>query len=528
MTQGVFVRASNPLPWDFRSCEEWLGRAALSDAAQACRTFITLLEELENAPPRPAPFLQILERLREPIIVAQAGQMKGYAGKPLPLGQAENAAFTRSCDLWTALLHAYRGLLHAEMRSASTDGAPTAALLLVRSIQCAAELIDACLAARNKVPDDLWRGLHETYAIAQSRALADVPVPDSGARAPAESSCTAAYVRPLLHALANPYGQQPRELAWTRRWTHHWAHKLRIVPATGQGGAWVVDLQGCEPARWASAGPETGSLRFIDVGDLLRSLRRRLRKIGEGVAPAELGLGRDCTEPATGRLLGELFAAWGEPPRARQFPRRASASAAMLVSGFPDIHAAIGGRFLPDERHPWDYGRREAENIHVFQRSLRTAASMPRQPAIEQWQTLDESANGFRLQRTGPGVRIAHRQLIALRPHGARHYILCEVRWLAQAADQSIEIGAKALPGLAHAVDVRVDGAGPARKAPFTQAFMLPIAAGHPQTVVLPAGMHQNARVLELRLEGQLLRIRLTVALGSGWDYDRAEFEMEA
>ena len=214
--------------------------------------------------------------------------------------------------------------------------------------------------------------------------------------------------------------------------------------------------------------------------------------------------------------------------RARQFPRRASASPAALVAGFPDIHAAIAGRVMPEERRPWDYSRRDTEDIHVFQRSLQTAARALQQPAVEQWRTLDESATGFRLRRSGPGARIAHRQLIALQPNGARQYILCEVRWLVQAADQSLEIGAKALPGLAHACEVRAPGDEAARRAPFAQAFLLPIAAGHPQNIVLPAGWHQNARALELRLEGELIRIRLTAALGRGYDYDRAEFQVEA
>jgi hypothetical protein len=528
MAHRVHVSVSSPALWDVRRCEDWLGHAALSDAEQACHAFVELLDELEGAPPVHALYLAILERLLEPILVAQAEQSKKFTARPLPLSHAESAAFTQSCDLWVALLRALRRLLRAEVKSPSPEHAVTLALLARRSIECTAEQIDAYLAARREVPEDLWHWLHEIYGLAQAHGVAEAQMLSAHARVPTGSNCTAAYVRPLLHALANPYGLSQRELAWTRRWTNQWSHKLKIGTAPRRSSAYAVDLDGGAPAQWTAAGGELQSRRFIDASELLRSIRRRIRKLAEGAAPVELGLGRDCSAPAASELLGLLLGAWGDAPRAGQFPRRASASPAGLVACFRDIHAAIAGRIAPEDPHPWEFSRRDAEHIHVFQRSLQTTTRELQQPAIELWETLEESATDFRLRRRGSGARIAHRQLIALRPHGARQYILCEVRWLAQAQDQSLAIGAKALPGLAHACEVRAPGGDVNRAVAFMQAFLLPLVTGHPQTIVLPVGWHQSERSIELRLQGELIKIRLGALLGRGYDFDRAEFQIEA
>jgi hypothetical protein len=223
MTHSDFLPASRPVLWDVRGCDEWLARATLADSHRAGSAFLTLLEELEDAPPRHAAYLQILERLREPILIAQEESTKKFTAKALPLGHAESAAFSQACDLWTAFLRAYRRLLRAALKGSRPELASSLALLCERTIECAGELIGLHFLARREVGEDAWHRLHETYALALRRGLADVVVTEPGSRTPVSSSCTVAYVHPLMLALAHPYGLKERELAWTRRWAHRWA-----------------------------------------------------------------------------------------------------------------------------------------------------------------------------------------------------------------------------------------------------------------------------------------------------------------
>jgi hypothetical protein len=146
--------------------------------------------------------------------------------------------------------------------------------------------------------------------------------------------------------------------------------------------------------------------------------------------------------------------------------------------------------------------------------------------SAEKWETLDESANGFRLRRKGGGERLALGQLVGLKPEGARSFILCEVRWLMAGIDGSLTIGASALPGLGAAVAVRPASTPNNAPESFTQAFMLPNAAAQPSSLLLPSGWYQHGRELELREEDDVKRVKLLGVVHRGYDFDRANFSV--
>ena len=532
MIQSDFVPASRPVLWDVRSCNEWLARAPLADSRQACAAFLSLLDQLEDAPPRHVAYLQILERLRGPIVIAQEENAKRFTFKPLPLGHVESVAFGQACELWLALLRAYGRLRRAAIRG-RPELAGSVALLCERVIECTGELIDAHFLASREVGEDQWHWLHEAYALAERRGVADVAIADSRSRRSASSTCTAAYVRPLMLALVHPCGLRERELAWARQWTHRWAAKVRVGPPPRSERGYCVDLAGATGPLW-DKGPEgqegssatdggQAAVRHLDFADVGRSIKWRLKKLEEGAQPAELGLGRGCTQPVAGELLTMLHSCWTRAPKSRQFPRRVAHAAAELASGMARIHAALGGEVIVTHIRHWDYNRRDTEQIH----NVRHAAAFEtrhNRTGAEQWNSLDESAAGFRLRRYGPGERLAQRQLVALRPRGAQHFILCELRWLAQGTDRTLTVGVRALVGYAQPASVRPVSED--RTAPFSYALTIPVARDLPVSVVLPGGWHQPGRMLELRAEGQILRIRLTELLARGYDFDHARFEV--
>ena len=120
--------------------------------------------------------------------------------------------------------------------------------------------------------------------------------------------------------------------------------------------------------------------------------------------------------------------------------------------------------------------------------ALSSPRPVHRTGVIEQWETLDESASGFRLRRSGPGARLALHQLIALRPHGARRFILADVRWAETQGEAALVAGARALPGLAQPCRLHSVSTDPAQAGQWTAAFLLPVAPGLPASLVLPAG----------------------------------------
>jgi hypothetical protein len=515
-----------PVVTDLKSCEAWLARAALAEPKQACRELTGLLESLEDVPPPERALVEILERLREPIVVAQAEHAKRYAGHPLPLKDYEVAAFEQVFDLWTTLGRAFRRLLRSALEDASRDLADKKPLLAHRALDCIGELMLAHYRSRREVEGELWRDLHQLYRTADEAGLAMTTV-SAGYRSKSVSTCAEVYVRALLLSLANPYSLGTRELAWTRRWATMWAYKVDLAAAAADGQGYAIDLDGNQPPAWTKQEAATRTTRFLETANLRRSIRSRIKKLDSGVDPQTLGLGKDVVQPDAGRLLSTLLRAWVEAPASRQFTRRLVAARTELVSGFDSIHLAVGGKLSRSASRHWDYSRRDAEQIHIYQGvAERATEEVAAGFTAEKWETLDESANGFRLRRKGPGERLALGQLVALRPSGARGFILSEVRWLMSGVDQSLTIGAAALPGLAKGISARSASSPNNAPEPYTQAFLLPNSANQPGSVVLPSGWYQHGRELELKDEDETMRVKLAGLVNRGHDYDRANFSV--
>jgi hypothetical protein len=518
MAHSDFVPAARPRLTDVRSCESWLAQATLADSRQACDAFLSLLDEMGDAPPRHAAYLQILECLRPPIRSVQEEHSKRFAGKPLPLGHVENTAFVQARDLWIALMRAYRRLARAASKG-KPELAKSAALLCQRALHCAGELVGAHFAARRECGAELWHELYEIYSLAEKQSIAGAPITEGTS----ETNCTAVFVRPLMLALAHPFGLAPRELSWARRWIARWAPRVLLTPQPGD--AYGVDLSHGAAPSWLKADREGESLRRLDFSVVGQSIRKKLRQLEEGADPSELGLGNDYTQPAMGELLQALAAAWLEGPRPREFQRRPASNATEIVAGFEAIHRSLSGESTVSKStaSPWEYTRRDADQMAIFQRAAKRD-EQARANAGETWDTMDQSATGFRVRRKAQGARITLRQIVALRPHGAKQFILSEVRWLSEGSGQSLTIGTQALPGLASGCSVRPASSDPAKRETASPAFLLPATAGAAPTLVLPTGWYQQGRAIEITTRGKSTSVKLSALIARGYDYDCVNF----
>ncbi len=489
--------------------------AANADALPADRSLLKLLQEIEDAPPRPAAYLHTLERLRKPILLALEDLADGYAGKPVPLDQTANAALARASELWAAALRGYRRLLAAALGGNHPELETSLALICQRALAGAGELFITRFLARREIEDTLWHFVHETYLVAESRGLT------SAAAEPHAETPLVAYAETLLLQLANPYALSPREFGWVRRWIGRWSAKAQLVRRAPRQGGYAIDLAGHAGPVWMKSGANGESLRYLDLADVGSSIKKRLRRLEDGVEPAALGLGEDCTPRAAAEILRTLGRAWLESPAARDFTRVGGTLPTLLASGFSAVHRALGenSRPTPANRPGYSYG--EADRVHTLQRAFDTGANWESHlPGLENWERFEESASGFRLRRKDLGVRLAFRQLLALRPRGARQFVLCEVRSLAEGADRSLSICARPLPGFARTCTVQaVDG----KTQSPTEALLLPPGQGLPSVLLLPAGWYQNGREIEIREAGRVTRVRLTALLERGFDYERVQ-----
>ena len=134
---------------------------------------------------------------------------------------------------------------------------------------------------------------------------------------------------------------------------------------------------------------------------------------------------------------------------------------------------------------------------------------------LDDWQTVDHSVSGFRIQRKHPGQRIEHHQLVGIKPSDGSQYLLGQVSWLMYEPDGTLMAGIHLLAGLPSTVAVRPTGVNINANEPFSQAFMLPeIAAMRaPATIVLPGGWFDADRVIELDAINPQVAARLARAL---------------
>ncbi len=516
-----------PLP-DLKSCNVWLASATLADPHLACSTLQTLLDELEDAPPQHAEYVQILERLRKPMLGAIRELEKKFTAKPLAPNNSESLAFRQACDLWRTQQRAYGRLLRAAQKGAHPELSSSMALLAVRVIGAAAELVIAHCLARRRIDGDLWKSLHGAFSSTCSLGVSEHPV---GA-ARLNETASSIYVQPFLMSLASPYALPGRELKWLRRWISRWSYKVGVSPSPSKSASHAVDVASRAGASWRAATESGPSIRFFDTTLLGHTIRHRLASLKKGRGPASIGLGRDSVQPGAGDLLSTVLRRWCSPPAAREFPRRDAsrtpAEAGMDVAiGIAAAHFSISGKLIPDAKKPWEYSRGSTDQIHIFGHTVAAGMSYPGggvSSCIERWLPLNESANGFRLQRISPGARVTIHQLISLRPHGARQYMLAGSRWLVHETGDSLVIGARALPGLPATCTARQVSPDPTRVMPFLHAFLMAYGAGEPPSLVMPSGWFQRDRLLELTLEEKTIRIRLNELLDRGFDYDHASF----
>ncbi len=525
MAHSDFLIAPRPRLFDPKSCEDWVRRATLADPEHACYALLTLLDEMEDALSAQPVYLKILERLRTPNLLAQEEQAKRYAGMALPLSHAESAAFAQASDLWIAMRRSYSRLWRAALAGENPELRQSIALICQRALACTAGRIAACLFARREVDAEQWQSLHEMYAVAEANGVAETPV---AVKRP-HSTSAAEYARALLLQLAHPYRLSLRELTWTRRWIEYWSRKVRFTRESPARGGYAVELGGHSGAAWVKDGVASETRRFMDLARVGRSMKKRIRRLEEGAEPAALGLGRDCTRPVAADLLKTLGRAWFYAPARADFPRRAAPARTELIIGLAAIHHAVFGMPADTDINQWGSPHRNAGQLPAFQRAPEVAVKQDnpgRVPELEYWETLEESAADFHLRRKGPGARITHRQIVAVRPHGARQFILCTVLWLFEGADHALTVGARALPGLAQACAVRLVAGDPKHQEPFCAALALPVAVGLPPSLVLPAGWYQSGRVVELRLGNDVNRIELLELLDRGFDYERVNFSV--
>jgi hypothetical protein len=522
------------------ACLDQLQRLHPIDFRKTHETLLRIVNGLLTARPAPNQHLEVLEAARDTLSFAQGEMARAYTAHPLPPSQDAENMLDRVVGLWQAMAQSYAAIAQADAREGTLDD--QRALLAQRRISYEGMALVEYFRAHRELPPGIWRAVHASYEDAVRAGLARVRVADALNEVWHAQSPHEAYVAVLLVELANPYGRSERELNWVIRWAQRFAPYCALdanVDAQ-KPSVYGVDTAGDSGLRPIGLLPRTPTLLRFDGSTLAIQIQAVLAQFKRGVKPASLGLGDDCPTSASARLLLSLYRPWGLASSGRRFPRRARAGQVELTGDWLAIGFALDGKLF--QQPPTTSAPRSRLNDDIslltFGERVPRVTELARQPhghthplsfESEQWEVLDQSVGGFRLQHAADGVRLEHHQLVGIRPVDVEQLLLADLSWLMYRGAGTLEVGVNVLPGIPRVVSVRPQVA-PGRREPFLQAFLLPPspALKSAGSLVLPPMWFQAERIIEVR-EGDTSRhVCLQKLLLRGTNFDQCSFDPAA
>jgi hypothetical protein len=522
--------AAQPEFADGASAKAWLEHVPLANVSAAQHQLLMQVEEFNRYAAGPEDRFAALEALREAVNFVQIEQAKRFTNRALPMQQSEAALFEDTIELWEQMRLGYLRCLEADVAALRARRA----LLAQRALAYSGLRMFHHYRAYRQVPARDWRNLHQAYARAERLGVAEQAVKDHLNRDVHDTSPRIAYMRATLMGMCNPHELTPRQLTFVAYLLERWADKVEISSAPvdeGELPPLAVDLAGDSCAeRGAAAGAE---LRYLDARRLAKSLRNRVALLRKGESPARLALGEDCVQPSCEQLLVFLYRQWCQARAPRGAERKRVNDRVQACTGLAAIHYYVSGRAFRVATSFKELTSRQRDEIATFGRvSTRDEEdySVAQGFLLEQWQLEDESAQGLKMLRRagGPGRRMAHGQLVGVRPADARSFQLGQVRWLLATDAGDLVCGVRLLPGLPLAAAVRGTGVNAADEK-YVQAVALaavPVLKA-PPTLVLAPGWFKPKRVIEAAIQ-KPMRVRLLEVIERGTDFERVAYEVLA
>jgi len=509
-----------------------LSRLPLANSQQAAVEMNAFLDCLLQAPPAAGVYLQILEQTRISLCFIEEDLARRFTNKPLPLGDVEELAFQEVVGTWLKAARSYSHCAQLQDADGSSADADRLALILHRCIYYTGMAIVEHHRARRQLPAGLWLNLHGFYASAEEWGIATLAVQDPLDPLGRSTHCAAALVALLLTELSGPYSLSIRELGLVRRWASNWSPLVTIhaaIPGEPLPHC-VVDLMQDAGLCASSECLVTENLRRLDTSRLAMQLSRLREQLQQRMAPTQIGLGEDCTAVQCHRLLKRVFKPWTLVRAGRQFRRHRAAGIAKVCSGFVGMHYYISGTEFNQPDNARIYSRQEFDSLFAFRHMVDPTQQLTMRPsqqgfALDDWEVLDQCANGFRLLRSNAGRKLEPGQLLSLCPHDGSAHLLAQVVWLRQEQSGGLVAGIAALPGRPRAVAVRPVAERPGHGEHYSRAFLLPAvpAVGAEETLVIPQGWYRRERVLEMHTD-TASHVRLQRLVAEGSDFERVTF----
>jgi cyclic-di-GMP-binding protein len=521
---------------DFDTGMQIISHLPLANPAAAEIEIDAFLDCLYARPPAVQDYFTLLEQTRVPLAYVEEELSRRYQGRALPLGSLEEQAFVNVVEGWNKMGRAYAqivGLLPPE------DDEPVRlrniATVLQRCLHYYGRVIHEHYSARRELPEGLWTELHGYYATAEEWKVTELPIGDLLEGEEYTTHCMATYVTALLLDVANPYSLSTHDLALVRRWACHWAPLVQIQALDSGSGTppYVINLLGdCGLQIPSKLELDPENVRQLDTIRLATQVQHMRLQLKQKISPTQLGLGQE--KPGhVNRLLERLSRPWAQECVARKFRRFEASGHAQVCVGVDAMHYFITGREFTQPDTARVYTRNEFNRIATFGQRIDPVETLKiRESQIDfqsdHWEVVNHSANGFRLSRSVAGTRMAFSQLLALCPHDGEHFLLAQICWLMQEADEALIVGIAVLPGVPQGIACRVTAPG-GKLEPYRPCFELPAvpAIDEKASLIVAPGTYRPDRPATLHRD-KPCEIRFHKLLQRGVDFERVTYSVDS
>ncbi|HEX6735700.1 MAG TPA: hypothetical protein VF096_12885 [Azonexus sp.] len=511
----------------------FLAQLPLANPAVAEQQLLRFLDALLRHPPAPPILLGLLEQARAPLCFIEEEMSRRYHGKALPLADEEEGCFQQVVAAWRKMEKAYALCARLEVPdTANPEYRTLMATILHRCLHYTGMTILEHFRARRELPPGIWLELHGFYETAEEWGIACLPVRDTLENSLQASHCAAAYATVMLVDIASPYSNSARNLTLIHRWASSWAPLVSIhrLDDDYEIPPYVVQLMTDAPLHPSATSEKLGAdARRFDTTRLGFQINHMLIQLRQRITPSQLGLGEETSSHVL-PLLEQLLRPWTQQASSRKFRRFACEGVARVAGGFEAMHYFVSGAEFIQPDAASTYSRDEFEELFTFREQVSPGQILNIRPqtgyTADQWAVINHSANGFHLGRSCAGQKLLQGQLLAICPHDGDTYLLAQAIWLMQEESGGLLAGLSTLPGKPLAVGIRHPGHSGTQER-YVRGFLLPAlsAISEEASLVVPAGMYQASRALEVCCGEESWPVRMLHIVQRGTDFERVSYQ---
>jgi len=515
--------ASAPLPKGIetnrKKARAWVESLPLTKTTESGQAIVACLAAINRAE-LPAEERVALVEIYRPVIDVLLDELDAvYACASLPLQAKPLEAFSLAHTLSIESSFAYKMLvLEKSAKLIGFGNKKSMPMPIHRLMNHAMAVMLQSYKTYYPVPAGIWAEVNSLFLYADEHGFANKVADETS-----KSSVADIYFEMLMLSLADPYRLMHREVDRVCEILrqHRGLVDLKIsAEGVDPQRAFVVALDAdCAPHALVQGNrPAAGSvIRLIDSSRLVERIQQRLKSaIGGGAANAA----KSRATHDLNDLMGRLARLWGDPPK-RQFRRNPSDTGVAVCAGVKAI--AYFAELVANETPEADAEAiRDGRTIPLLR--------IPQDPmsqlvGVEEWQALNQSANGLRLHRnTGGNVGVAVGEAVGVRFVGGRGWNLGVVRWLTLLEGNALEFGMELISPAGYNVSLQATVGLSNKSIPA-----LLLTASHPEapadTVLTLPETFADLREFALNDHGEISNVRATTLIERTAKFDLFQFQ---